>query len=184
MLHHRSSCTSGQCKHSVCCRPTHRGIAVALLLRCCNRAGAAQVFYRHGRLRMYRRCQEVRTAGQDGLAIVINGLVRISYRDPFGNHQQFFLGTGALPAGTSAQHPPRGRSWLPGLGSLQPPAADCTSEHVMHAQQPMATVLKPVYEVHASDRDQCNERMHKRNPLEAGTMSHKSTFAWLMLPAC
>ena len=53
------------------------------------------MFYRHGRLRMYRKCQAVRVAGQDGLTIVVNGLVRISYRDPFGNHQQFFLGTGA-----------------------------------------------------------------------------------------
>lgn len=58
---------------------------------------AVEVFYRHGRLRMYRRCQAVRVSGQDGLVIVINGLVRISYRDPFGNHQQFFLGTGASP---------------------------------------------------------------------------------------
>ncbi len=58
----------------------------------------AQVFYRHGRLRMYRQCQAVRVTGQDGLVIVINGLVRISYRDPFGNHQQFFLGTGARAA--------------------------------------------------------------------------------------
>ncbi len=47
---------------------------------------------------MYRQCQAVRVTGQDGLVIVINGLVRISYRDPFGNHQQFFLGTGACAA--------------------------------------------------------------------------------------
>jgi hypothetical protein len=47
---------------------------------------------------MYRQCQAVRVTGQDGLVIVINGLVRISYRDPFGNHQQFFLGTGARGA--------------------------------------------------------------------------------------
>ena len=60
--------------------------------------GLAQVFYRHGRLRMYRQCQAVRVAGQDGLTIVVNGLVRISYRDPFGTHQQFFLGTGACYA--------------------------------------------------------------------------------------
>ena len=60
--------------------------------------GLAQVFYRHGRLRMYRQCQAVRVAGQDGLTIVVNGLVRISYRDPFGSHQQFFLGTGAPDA--------------------------------------------------------------------------------------
>lgn len=67
--------------------------------------GLAQVFYRHGRLRMYRQCQAVRVAGQDGLTIVVNGLVRISYRDPFGSHQQFFLGTGAANAAPNVAAP-------------------------------------------------------------------------------
>ena len=56
----------------------------------------AQVLLRHGQLRMCRNREAVR-AGRDGrgMFVVINGLVRIGYRDPLGNVQEYFLGTGA-----------------------------------------------------------------------------------------
>ena len=51
---------------------------------------------RHGRLRMCRKGEAVRS-GHDGrgMFVVISGLVRIGYRDPLGNTQQYFLATGA-----------------------------------------------------------------------------------------
>jgi len=60
--------------------------------------GCAQVVLRHGQLHMCRN-QEMVRSGKDGrgLFIVINGLVRIGYRDPLGNTQEYFLGTGAHP---------------------------------------------------------------------------------------
>ena len=61
----------------------------------------AQVVLRHGQLHMCRNQERVRS-GKDGrgLFIVINGLVRIGYRDPLGNTQEYFLGTGAPPTPT------------------------------------------------------------------------------------
>ncbi len=68
-----------------------------------------QVVLRHGQLHMCRN-QEMVRSGKDGRGffIVINGLVRIGYRDPLGNTQEYFLGTGAsvhscaqLPTSTS-----------------------------------------------------------------------------------
>jgi hypothetical protein len=58
----------------------------------------AQVLLRHGRLRMCRKGEAVRAgAGGRGMFVVINGLVRIGYRDPLGNTQEYFLATGARP---------------------------------------------------------------------------------------
>jgi hypothetical protein len=61
--------------------------------------GCVQVVLRHGQLHMCRN-QEMVRSGKDGrgLFIVINGLVRIGYRDPLGNTQEYFLGTGAQAA--------------------------------------------------------------------------------------
>lgn len=67
-----------------------------------------QVVLRHGQLHMCRN-QEMVRSGKDGrgLFIVINGLVRIGYRDPLGNTQEYFLGTGLPPhAPTLSVTPP------------------------------------------------------------------------------
>ncbi len=64
-----------------------------------------QVVLRHGQLHMCRN-QEVVRSGKDGRGffIVINGLVRIGYRDALGNTQEYFLGTGARPTSWPATY--------------------------------------------------------------------------------
>lgn len=81
----------------------------------CHRVACTQVVLRHGQLHMCRN-QEMVRSGKDGRGffIVINGLVRIGYRDPLGNTQEYFLGTGACPTPGPASYPPwamKGSHW-------------------------------------------------------------------------
>ncbi|BDA42347.1 probable Na(+)/H(+) antiporter NhaH at N-terminal half [Coccomyxa sp. Obi] len=74
---------------------------------------AVEVVLRHGKLHMCRN-QEMVRSGKDGrgLFIVINGLVRIGYRDPLGNTQEYFLGTGGISGlfhALTGEHLPGGR---------------------------------------------------------------------------
>ena len=54
-----------------------------------------QVLYRHGRLMMYRNQGMIRQDSQeDGIFVVISGLVRVTYNAVDEDPQEYFLGTG------------------------------------------------------------------------------------------
>ena len=55
----------------------------------------AQVLYRHGRLMMYRNQGTIRQDSQeDGIFVVVSGLVRVTYNAVEEAPQEYFLGTG------------------------------------------------------------------------------------------
>ena len=55
-----------------------------------------QVLYRHGRLMMYRNQGTIRQDSQeDGIFVVVSGLVRVTYNAVEEAPQEYFLGTGA-----------------------------------------------------------------------------------------
>ena len=55
-----------------------------------------QVLYRHGRLMMYKNQGTIRQNKQeDGIFVVISGLVRVTYHAVDDIPQEYFLGTGA-----------------------------------------------------------------------------------------
>ena len=57
--------------------------------------GPVQVLYRHGRLMMYRNQGMIRQDSQeDGIFVVISGLVRVTYNAVDEDPQEYFLGTG------------------------------------------------------------------------------------------
>ena len=70
------------------------------MLACCHRSlllrvPHPQVLFHHGTLRMYKNEAELDAGEKGGLAIVTSGLLRVTYTDPDGHIQEFFLASGA-----------------------------------------------------------------------------------------
>ena len=55
-----------------------------------------QILYRHGKLHMYRSGTDLLLRQRRSLFVVTNGLVKVSYTDPVGGLQEYFLASGAL----------------------------------------------------------------------------------------
>ena len=80
--------------------------------RCFEGWIALQILYRHGRLHMYRSGTDLLARSRQSLFVVTSGLVKMSYTDPFGSLQEYFLASGTAPWDPASHAGNRGRGML------------------------------------------------------------------------